>query len=325
MASSELRVSIDDVRAAHARIAPHIHRTALLTSRTIDERVGARVTFKCENLQRGGAFKMRGALNAVLSLSDAQAAAGVATHSSGNHGAALAIAAGIRGIAAYIVVPDNAPRVKRAAIEGYGATIIECAANVAAREATLADVVARTGAHFVPPYDDARIVAGAGTAALELLEDAPDLEQIWVPVGGGGLASGCAVVARHAGVAVIAAEPAGADDAFRSLANGAIAPMLNPQTMADGLRTPLGRINFDILAACGVTVSLASEAGILAATRLFFERMKLVVEPSGAVPLAALLEAPAAKKGRRIGVIISGGNADLDALLTAFNAGDTRC
>jgi threonine dehydratase len=311
-------ISSDDVRAAHARIRPHIHRTPIFTNRAIDELLGARVVFKCENLQRGGAFKTRGALHAVLSLTDAEAAAGVATHSSGNHGAALAIAARIRGIPAYIVVPTNAPRVKRAAIVGYGATIIDCEPTVPAREAMLADVVARTGAHFVPPYDDPRIVAGAGTAALELLEQAPDLEQIWVPVGGGGLASGTTIVARDAGVRVVAAEPAAADDAYRSLASGRIKPMPNPQTIADGLRTPLGQINFDILSGAGVTVALATEAAIIRATRLFFERMKLVVEPSGAVPLAALLEAPAAAKAQRIGAIISGGNADLDALLTAF-------
>jgi threonine dehydratase len=314
----KLNISIDDVHAAHVRIRKHIHRTPTFTNRAIDELVGARIVFKCENLQRGGAFKMRGALNAVLSLTDAQAAAGVATHSSGNHGAALAIAAGIRDIPAYIVVPNNAPHVKRAAIAGYGATIIDCEPTVAAREAMLTDVVARTGAHFVPPYDDPRIVAGAGTAALELLEQAPDLQQIWVPVGGGGLASGTTIVARDAGATVVAAEPAAADDAYRSLASGRIEPMPNPQTIADGLRTPLGRINFDILLSAGVTVVLASEAAIIGATRLFFERMKLVVEPSGAVPLAALLEARAATKAERIGVIVSGGNVDLDALLAAF-------
>jgi len=310
--------TVDDLRAAHARIRPYIHRTPTFTSRTIDELVGATVTFKGENLQRGGAFKIRGALNAVLSLNEAQAAAGVATHSSGNHGAALAIAAGIRGIPAYIVVPVNAPAVKRAAIVGYGASIIDCEATVAAREAKLADVVARTGAHFVPPYDDVCIVAGAGTAALELFEQVPDLEQIWVPVGGGGLASGCAVAVQGSGVSVIAAEPAAADDAYRSLASGCVQPMQNPQTIADGLRTPLGRINFEILSRSHVTVALASEAAIIAATRLFFERLKLVVEPSGAVPLAALLEAPSARKARRIGAIISGGNVDLEALLQAF-------
>ncbi len=291
--------TLDVLRAAHERIRPHIHRTPVMTSRTIDAQVGASVTFKCENFQRGGAFKIRGALNAVLSLPERDAARGVATHSSGNHGAALAIAAGIRGIPAYIVVPANAPRIKRAAIEGYGGIVTECAPNVAARAAALNAVVARTGAHFVPPYDDERIVAGQASATLELLEQANDLEQIWVPVGGGGLASGAAVAVRAtaAPVRVVAAEPAGADDAFRSLANGRIEPMDDPRTMADGLRTPLGAITFGILSTHDVTVELASEAAIASATRLLFERMKLVVEPSGAVPLAALLEAARGEAG----------------------------
>jgi len=310
-------ISLDDVRAAHERIRPYIHRTPVFTSRAMDARVGATVVFKCENFQRGGSFKIRGALNAVLSLWEHEAARGVATHSSGNHGAALAIAAAIRGIPAYVVVPSNAPRVKRAAIEGYGGIITECAANVPAREAALAEVIARTGAHFVPPYDDPRIVAGQASATVELLEQAPDLEQIWVPVGGGGLVAGAAVAARliDPRVQIVAAEPSGADDAFRSLVNGRIEPMNNPRTIADGLLTPLGRLNFDILSSHAVTVELASEAAIVAATRLMFERMKLVVEPSGAVPLAALLESAPSRRARRIGVIVSGGNVDLDALL----------
>jgi threonine dehydratase len=317
-------VGLDDIREAHERIQPHIHLTPVFTNRAIDELLGAKVVFKCESFQRGGSFKIRGALNAVLSLTESQAALGVATHSSGNHGAALAIAAGIRGIPAYIVVPSNAPRVKREAIDGYGGIVTECAANVPAREAALEDVVQRTGAHFVPPYDDARIVAGQATAAVELLGQAPDIEQLWVPVGGGGLAAGSAVAVRgiDPDVDVIAAEPSRADDAFRSLANGRIEPMRNPATIADGLRTPLGRITFDILSSHHVTVELASEASIIAATRLMFERMKLVVEPSGAVPLAALMEAPASRRAPRIGVVVSGGNVDLDALLyTLKNAG----
>ena len=321
--SSVSEVTLADVRDAHDRIRAHIRRTPVLTSRAIDELVGARLAFKCESFQRGGSFKIRGALNAVLSLDERSAMRGVATHSSGNFGAALAIAAGVRGVPAYIVVPTNAPRVKRAAIEGYGGIVTECAPNVPAREAMLAAVVAKTGAQFVHPYDDARIVAGQATATVELLEDAPDLEQIWVPVGGGGLASGAAVAARALAprVAVVAAEPSGADDAFRSLASGRIEPMANPATIADGLRTPLGRINFAILSSQGVTVALASEAAIVRATRLFFERMKLVVEPSGAVPLAALIEAPKSRKARRIGVLVSGGNVDLDALAALFASG----
>ncbi len=316
-------VTPDDIRMAHDRIRPHVHRTPLFRSRAIDELLGVRVTFKCENFQRGGSFKIRGALNAVLSLNDEDAARGVATHSSGNHGAALAIAAGIRAIPAYIVVPENAPRVKRAAIEGYGGIITECAANVPAREASLAEIVERTGAHFVPPYDDARIVAGQATATIELLEQAGDLDQIWVPVGGGGLAAGATLAARSVDsrIVVVAAEPSGADDAFRSLTNGRIEPMNNPRTIADGLLTPLGRINFDILSMHGVTVELASEAAIITATRLMFERMKLVVEPSGAVPLAALLEASPSIRAPRIGVLVSGGNIDPERLLAILKGG----
>ena len=317
-------VTYADVRAAHDRIRPFIRRTPIFTSRSVDELVGAKLAFKCESFQLGGSFKVRGALNAVLSLDAAAAARGVATHSSGNFGAALAIAARVRGIPAHIVVPSNAARVKRAAIESYGAVVVECAPNVPAREAKLAEVVASTGAHFVHPYDDARIVAGQATATVELLEDAPGVQQIWVPVGGGGLVSGAAVAARALApdVAVVAAEPERADDAFRSLASGRIEPMPNPDTIADGLRTPLGRINFDILSTHGVAVVLATEAAIVRAMRLCFERIKVVVEPSGAVPLAALLEAPPSRRAARIGVLISGGNVDLDALAQLFRGAD---
>ena len=309
-------VTLADVRAAHERIRPYVHLTPVFTSRALNELVGAELAFKCENLQRAGSFKLRGALNAVLSLDAATAARGVATHSSGNFGAALALAASIRGIPAYIVVPENAPRIKRAAIDGYGGIVTACAANVPAREAALDAVVVRTGAYPIHPYDDARIVAGQATATVELLDQAPAVEQIWVPVGGGGLVGGAAVAARGIAphVRVVAAEPRNADDAQRSLASGRIEPMPNPATIADGLRTPLGTINFAILSTHGVTVELASEAAIVRAMRLMFERMKLVVEPSGAVPLAALLEAEASRKARRIGVIVSGGNVDLDAL-----------
>ena len=315
-------VTLADVRAAHDRIRPHVHFTPVFTSRALNEMVGAELSFKCENLQRAGSFKLRGALNAVLSLDDATAARGVATHSSGNFGAALALAASVRCVPAYIVVPENAPRIKRAAIVGYGGIVTECASNVPAREAALDAVVARTGAHPIHPYDDARIVAGQATATLELLDQAPTVEQIWVPVGGGGLVGGAAVAARGIAphVRVVAAEPRNADDAYRSLASGRIQPMPNPATIADGLRTPLGTINFAILSTHGVTVELAAEATIVRAMRLMFERMKLVVEPSGAVPLAALLEAEPSHKARRIGVMVSGGNVDLDALGDLFKS-----
>lgn len=304
---------IEDVRAAAARLVRFVHRTPVVTSRSLDALTGAHLFFKCENLQRGGAFKVRGAFNAVLSLSDAEVSRGVATHSSGNHGAALAMAAAERGIAAFVVVPTSAPRIKRAAIERNGATIIDCAPSMTSREATLAGVLADTGACYIAPFDDPGVIAGQGTVVLELLDQAPELDEIWVPVGGGGLASGAAIAAaaRTPGVPVIGAEPANADDACRSLASGVRQPMEAPDTVADGLRTSLSPLTFGVLASRGVQIALASEARILDAQRLLMERTKLVVEPSAAVPLAALLDDPARAEGRRIGMVLSGGNTDL--------------
>ena len=310
------RPGLQAIREAAARIAPWIHRTPVVTCAAIDERAGMRLFFKCENLQRVGAFKMRGASNAVFSLSDREARRGVATHSSGNHAQALALAARNRGIPAHIVMPDNAPEVKRAAVAGYGGRIVPCAPTLAARESTLQRVVEQTGAVFVHPYDDHRIIAGQGTAALELLEQVPDLDAVVAPVGGGGLASGTALavhgLAPH--VRVLAAEPRNADDAFRSLRDGRIVPSDDPHTVADGLRTSLGARTFPILREHLDRIALAGEDGIVAAMRLLWERAKLVVEPSGAVPLAALLEDPGDLRGRRIGVLVSGGNVDLDRL-----------
>ena len=305
-------ITLDDVRRAHERIIAHVHRTPVVTSRTLDARLGACLFFKCENFQRGGAFKMRGALNAVSAMRDAQARRGVATHSSGNHGAALALAAGIRGIPCSVVVPRTTPRIKRAAIEGYGATIVDCEPTLADRVATLEALVARTGAAVVPPYDDDFVIAGQGTAALELLADVPDLDAVWAPVGGGGLVSGTAVVARALAPAmeVVAAEPANADDAWRSMQSGVIEPSLDPVTIADGLRTSLGERTFAIMQRHGVRVLTTSEAAILDAMRLLWERTKLVVEPSGAVPLAAMLEQADAVAGKRVGVVLSGGNVE---------------
>jgi threonine dehydratase len=304
------------IREAAARIGPWIHRTPVVTCRALDERSGMRLFFKCENLQRVGAFKMRGASNAVFSLSDEQARRGVATHSSGNHAQALARAARNRGIAAHIVMPDNAPAVKRAAVAGYGGRIVPCAPTLAARESTLQRVVEETGAVFVHPYDDHRIIAGQGTAALELLEELPDLDAVVAPVGGGGLASGTALAVHGLDprVRVVAAEPRSADDAFRSLREGRIVPSQDPRTVADGLRTSLGARTFPILREHLDRIALAGEESIVAAMRLLWERAKLVVEPSGAVPLAALLEDPGDLGGRRVGVILSGGNVDLDRL-----------
>lgn len=309
-------VEIQQIRSAAERIRPHIHRTPVLTCATLDARTGAKLFFKCENLQKVGAFKMRGASNAVFSLSDKEAARGVATHSSGNHAQALALAARLRGVLAYVVMPRTAPPVKKRAVAGYGAEIIECEPTLAARESTLEEVVARTGAIFIHPYDDERIIAGQGTAALELLEQAGPLDVVMTPVGGGGLLSGTALtVAALAPTArVIAAEPTGADDAARSLATGEIVPSVDPDTIADGLLTSLGKLNFPIIQRHVSAIWTVDDVQILAAMRLTWERMKIVIEPSSAVCLAAVLANREEVAGRRVGIILSGGNVDLDRL-----------
>ena len=302
-------VSRTDVVAAARRVAGHVHRTPVLTSRTIDAMLGVEVHFKCENLQRVGAFKFRGATHAVRALPpDVEV---VATHSSGNHGAALALAAAEAGLRAVVVVPRDARPSKRNAIERYGAETVTCEPTLAARETALEEVCRRTGATFVPPYDDERIIAGAGTAALELLEDCPNLDQVWVPVGGGGLAAGT-VVAADGTAEVLLAEPALACDAKASLETGVIRDALPPKTIADGLRTALGRRNFEILYKARTRVYLASEEGIRAWTGRVAEIMKIVVEPSAAVTLAAMAENPTVATGR-VGVILSGGNATLES------------
>lgn len=305
-----------DVQAAAARIQPYAHRTPVLTCQSLNQAVGAHLWCKCENFQKVGAFKFRGACNAIFSLSEAEARRGVATHSSGNHAAAVALAAQLRGIPAHIVMPDNAPAVKKAAVAGYGGTIVYCAPTLAAREATLAHVVEATGATFLHPYNDPRVMAGQGTAALELLEEVPDLDVIMTPVGGGGLLSGTALVAatRAPAARVIAAEPEGADDAYRSLQAGRILPMLDPQTVADGLRTSLGELTFAVIQRHVQQIVTVSEAAIIHAMRYVWERLKIVIEPSAAVPIGALLEHKIALTGQRIGVVLSGGNVDLDHL-----------
>jgi threonine dehydratase len=308
--------TIGAIQEAAERIRPYVHRTPVMTCATLDRMAGARLFFKCENLQKVGAFKARGASNAVFALPEEEAACGVATHSSGNHAAALALAARRRGIPAYVVMPVNAPEVKKRAVAGYGAEIIFCEPTLAAREAGLAEVVVHTGAAVVHPYDNAYVIAGQGTAAMELLEDVPDLDAVIAPVGGGGLMSGTAIAAHamRPGIRVFGAEPALADDARRSLAAGRIIPSTYPPTVADGLRTSLGELTFPILARCLEAILTADEAAIIAATREIWEKMKLVVEPSGAVPLAALLSGQADLRGKRIGLIVSGGNVDLDHL-----------
>lgn len=311
------RITIED---ADKRIGPFIHRTPLLTNQTISELVGADVFLKCENLQKVGAFKARGAMNAVLSLNETEKAKGVTTHSSGNHGQALAWAAKQMGIPAYIVMPSNSPQVKKVAVLGYGAEVIECEPTLQARESTLEEVVSRTGAHVVHPYNDFRVIAGQATCAKEILEQQPDIDAIFCPVGGGGLLSGTVLSAHYFGnVPVYGCEPEMADDAKRSFEAGYIIPSVNPNTIADGLKTSLGDKTFPIIRERVTDIFTVSEAEIVAAMRLIWERTKLVVEPSGAVGLAALLRYKSklipiggAGRGRKkVGVILCGGNVDL--------------
>jgi threonine dehydratase len=305
------------VLAAAARIADHAHVTPVLRSRSLDALAGAQLFFKCEQLQRAGAFKFRGACNAVWSLGDEEAARGVVTHSSGNHGAALALAARTRGIAAHVVVPRGAVAAKVAAIRAYGAQLLECEPTLAARDAAAARVQAETGARLVHPFMDPLVIAGQGTAALELLAQAPGLDFVLAPVGGGGLISGTAIAAAgHAGGArVIAAEPAGACDAFDSLAQGAVIAHQDARTICDGLRPIIGQLNFELMRAHGVEVITVEDADTRAAQRLLWQRLKQVVEPSSAIVLAALLGQRARFAGARVGLILSGGNVEVDALL----------
>ncbi len=309
--------TLDDVRAAAQRIEGRVHKTPVMSCADINSMTGSELIFKCENLQRIGAFKARGAMNAVWSLDEEEAARGVATHSSGNHGAALALAARSRDMASWVVVPDNAAAVKRESVRREGAAVVACAPGMNNREAALARVVEETGAIVVHPYDDDRVIAGQGTAALELLNSCQDLSMILAPVGGGGLISGTAIAAKglNPSIKVIACEPAAADDARRSFEQGQRLSMDAPDTIADGLRASLGRRNFRIICDLVDDVVTVSETGIMAATRLVWERMRIVIEPSAAVPVAALLEEQVpGSSGVRIGVILTGGNVDLDAL-----------
>lgn len=312
---------IRDVEAAAARVRPWVHRTPVMTCAGLDELCGATLYFKCENLQRTGAFKARGATNAVFALDDAQAARGVATHSSGNHGAALAMAAARRGIPSWVVVPTDAPVFKRENVARYGARIVDCAPGLASRERALAEVLEHTGATLVHPYDDALVIAGQGTAALELFEQAPGLDLVITPVGGGGLVSGTALAAAAAGVPVVAAEPAGADDAWRSFREGRRVRLEEVHTVADGLRASIGARNWALMSRLVEDVVTVAEAEIVAAMRAVWERMKLVVEPSAAVPVAAVLSGRLPVAGRRVGVVLSGGNVDLDQLPALLAAG----
>jgi threonine dehydratase len=304
------------IEEARARIAGKVSVTPVLTSATLDAQSGARLYFKCENFQKGGAFKARGATNAVFALPEVVAADGVATHSSGNHAAALSRAARLRGIRAYIVMPDNASRAKRAAVERYGGEITWCAPTLEARESTASEIVAATGATLVHPYNDLTVMAGQATAAVELLSEVPDLDLILTPVGGGGLLSGTAVAAKtlKPGIRVIGVEPAGADDAARSFRAGRIFPSTHPNTIADGLRSSLGEKPFAEIRRRVDDITTVTDEAIVRGMRQLWEVLKIVVEPSGAVPYAALLGEHGQLRGRRIGIILSGGNLDLDRL-----------
>ena len=306
----------DDVLVAHERIAPHIHRTPVLTSRFIDEMAGASLFFKCENLQKAGAFKARGASNAVFGLSNEAAPKGVATHSSGNHALSLAYAAGRRGIPCHVVMPRTAPRAKKDAVIGYGGLITECEPSTTSREAVFAEVQAATGADFVHPYNDPRVIAGQATCSRELLDQVVGLDAVIAPIGGGGMISGtCLTVSTLAPeIKVYAGEPEQADDAFRSLRAGHIIADDAPTTVADGLKVPLKELTWHFVGRHVTDILTVSEQEIVDAMRLIWARMKIVMEPSSAVPLAAILRNRELFAGQRVGVILTGGNVDLDKL-----------
>ena len=310
-----MSLAFADVETAVARIAPHTHVTPVLRSRSLDELAGCAIAFKCENFQRVGAFKFRGACNAVWALSDDVAARGVATHSSGNHGAALALAARTRGIPAHVVVPEGAVAAKVAAIRNYGASVRVCAPTQAARDEAAARVVRETGATLVHPFTDPNVIVGQGTAALELLRETGELDTLIAPIGGGGLIGGSAIAAKgiFPQIRIFAAEPEGAADAFESMRRGERVTDIVPDTVCDGLRATFGEINFALLREYGVEVLPVSDAETIAAMRLVFERLKIVIEPSSAVVLAAILRYRERFAGLRVGAILSGGNVDLDA------------
>lgn len=305
-----------EIELAAARIKPYLHYTPVLKSNAINQIAGCTIFFKCENMQKAGVFKSRGATNAVFSLSEEDLLKGVATHSSGNHAAALSLAASLRNTKAQIVMPENSNKAKIRAVETYGGNITFCKPTLQAREETLASIIEATGAIEIHPYNDYRIIAGQATATVELLEQTTDLEIVMSPVGGGGLLSGTALAAHHFGknVKVIAGEPSGADDAYRSFTSGSFIPSVAPVTMADGLLTSLGTLTFDIILKHVHSILTVNEDQILNAMRMIWERMKIIIEPSSAVPLAAVLANKEFFKNRRVGIILSGGNVDLDNL-----------
>lgn len=308
--------TIADIRAAHERINSHIHRTPVMTSARLNELIGCSLFFKCENFQKVGAFKARGACNAVFSLTDEQANRGVVTHSSGNHGAALAWAARLRGIPATVVVPGNAPAPKKEAIAAYGATIVECEPTVKSREETTLRLIHQHGYELVHPFDDDRVIAGQGTAALELLEQVPGLNALITPVGGGGLLSGAAIAVKSSAPStkVYGGEPLGADDAYRSFTTGVLVTEQTPSTVCDGLRTTLSKRTFDIIRHYIDGIGTATDANVIHAMQLIWRYLKIIVEPSSCPPVAALMEGTIKHREQRIGIILTGGNVDLNRL-----------
>ncbi|TGP18191.1 MULTISPECIES: beta-hydroxyaspartate dehydratase BhcB [unclassified Mesorhizobium] len=308
--------TIGDVLTARERIAPYCHRTPILTSRVLNELSGAQLYFKCENFQKAGAFKVRGASNAVFGLSKDQARKGVATHSSGNHGTCLSYAAGRRGIACTVVMPRTAPQAKKDAVSGYGGRVVECEPSTSSREAVFADVVGETGAEFVHPYNDHRVIAGQATCAAELVDQVEGLDAVVAPIGGGGMVSGtCLTLASLAPkVKTFAAEPEKADDAYRSFKAGHIIADDAPDTVADGLKVPLKELTWHFVSNYVSDIHTASEQEIVDAMKLIWKRLKIVMEPSSALPLATILKHPEVFSGKRVGVIITGGNVDLEKL-----------
>ena len=308
--------TLEDMRTARARITPHIHVTPVLISRMLDEVSGAELFFKCENFQKAGAFKARGASNAVFSLSDEQAARGVATHSSGNHGTCLSYAAKQRGIPCTVVMPHTAPQAKKDAVMGYGGRVVECEPSTSSREAVFAEVVAETGAEFVHPYNDHRVIAGQATCSAELIEQVDGLDAVIAPIGGGGMVSGtCLTLSGLAPqIKIYAAEPEQADDAYRSFKAGHIIADDAPNTVADGLKVPLKELTWHFVQKHVTDILTVSEEEIVEAMKLIWKRLKIVMEPSSAVPLATILKNPKIFAGKRVGVIVTGGNVDLDKL-----------
>src|SRR5256885_3879648 len=309
-------LNLDTIRAAHERIRPYIHRTPVLTNSWLNDACRASLFFKCENFQKVGAFKARGATNAVFALDDETARRGVATHSSGNHGAAVARAAKLRGIPAHIVMPSNSAKVKLRAVESYGARVVFCEPTEQARETTCADVIAQTGATLIHSFENLDVIAGQGTAAVEFLEDVPDLDLVMCPIGGGGLLAGTALAAKsmRPNIKVIAVEPENADDAAQSFREGRVIHTEKKFTIADGLRTNVGEPNFAIIRRYVDDIVTVSEEAIISAMRTIWETMKIVIEPSAAVPYGAILERAIGVNGKRVGIILTGGNVDLDAL-----------